>query len=241
MYNTRGDEKNITISSTMNDQVMQTFGRALARSDKETLFKLQVESSVTCSACLLFERCYVQNPIGAKERFYYIGLYRNKYPDSFLILYKDLERKYPKDFIWLKDSLVTSHRHVSEQSLSLHCGGTPKTIVFKFDSVDKRVLWQKSIRDEIVFNQQQQRRGSLRSNSMPQFASSTSSSSSSTRRNSELDQIFSIEKQGCLRQASSRKVSRTRPELQTLFKTPIVNENNNNETQEKTVKFSLKC
>lgn len=222
---------------------MQTFGRALRRSDKETLFKLQVESSVTCSSCLLFEKCCVENPIGAKERFYYVGLYRNKYPDSFLILYKDLEQKYPKDFIWLKDSLVTSHRYVSEQSLSLHCGGGPKTIVFHFETVDKRVLWQKTIRDEIIYLQQQQRRNSCRTSRLPSSASLLSapgSTSSHRGGETEIDQIFSIEKQGCLRQASSRKVNRTRPELQSLFQTPIIKEKND-ETQERTVTFSLDC
>ena len=127
---------------------MKTFGKALRQKTTENLFQLQVHSTVSNSQCLLFDKMWVENPIASKEKSYFVGLYRNQYPDAFLVLYKDATWDYPKDIIWLKDCIITSHRHVSELSISLICGN--KTVLFRFDFTEARELWQKTVRNEII-------------------------------------------------------------------------------------------
>lgn len=188
----------------MGDDTMSRFGKVLRRSECN-LFKLQVETSVNCSDCLMTDYMSVQNPRESREQKYYVGLYRNNHPDSFLIFYIDKERRDPIDMIWLKDCLVTKGKMRLHDTVTIHCP-TSIDVDLILDSSKKRRKWYKTIKAEIEHLQKQKR-----------FSNASLVVSPSKDISEEIDQIFSIEKQGCLRQCSRRSTLGSRTNLKDLF------------------------
>lgn len=190
----------------MGDDTMSRFGKVLRRSECN-LFKLQVETSVNCSDCLLSDYISVQNPRGSRQQKYHVGLYRNNYPDSFLIFYMDKEKREPIDMIWLKDCLVTKEKMRSYDMVTIHFPASIDVDLI-FDSSKKRRRWYRTIKAEIEHLQKQKQK---------RFSNASLAVSSTKDISEEIDQIFSIEKQGCLRQYSRRSTLGSRTNLKDLF------------------------
>lgn len=181
---------------------MRKFNKALRQTQKEALplFQIQIQSTVSTSRCLLFDKIFLESQItGNKEKSYTVGLYRNDFPDSFLVFYKDSTGHYPKEIIWLKDCTFNhGQRHGSNTTVSLLCHGS--AFFLRFDNRQAKEVWEKHIQDEMNFLELSRNRSSS------QCSSSSGSSISD-------DGSFTLDKRTVLRRSRGRKSAN----LQELF------------------------
>ena len=186
----------------MEDRTMKKFGKLLRRSTGD-LFDLQIGTYVSCSKCLMFDRAQVTTQDeGAEQRGVqlttyttrrvrklHIGLYKNLTVGSFLVMFDsggDGEKRSPQNIVWLKKGcIVTKSDGNDKDSLTLHCSEMGD-VECAFDCAAKKKKWYKSIRSELNSHHNNNASHSVRNNA---------------------DQIFTIQKQGCLRQCSKRSSS----------------------------------
>ena len=224
----------------MTDRTMTTFGKLLRRSTGD-LFDLQIGTYVSCSRCLMFDSAQVvtyqdeEACVGGvqytphlychlKVRKLLIGLYKNQTVGSFLVMYNDDDddgvangggrekKKTPLNIVWLKKGCIVTKgvdggSHGSN-SLTLHCSEMGD-VKCTFECSNKSKKWYKSIRSEL---------NNHHSNNNDSDSNNNDVVSRPVRNNA--DQIFTIEKQGCLRQCSKRsssEQSRLAADLKEMF------------------------
>lgn len=178
------------------DSTMTKFGKVLRRSTGD-LFELQVDTYVSCSKCLMFDNAQViqvgervihYQPIYTRpvKRAMCIGLYKNANVGSFLVVYETEsdERKTPRNIIWLKKGCIVSKDEGNHHSVTLHCSEMGD-VECRFECSKESKEWYKSIRSEL---------NNHHNNNINNVA----------RHRNNADQIFTIEKQGCLRRCRKR-------------------------------------
>lgn len=224
----------------MTDRTMSKFGKILRRSTGD-LFDLQIGTYVSCSKCLMFDSAQVvtqpkeqdkevetggvqytpHSYLHSKARKLLIGLYKNQTVGSFLVLYNDdgvdgggcEKKKTPRNIVWLKKGCIVTKggdggSHDSN-CLTLHCSEVGD-VKCTFDCSSKRKKWYKHIKNEL---------NSHHSNSNNDDNDNNNNAVSPSIRNNA-DRIFTIEKQGCLRQCSKRsssEQSRLAADLREMF------------------------
>lgn len=210
----------------MTDRTMKKFGKLLRRSTGD-LFDLQIGTYVSCSKCLMFDSAQIvtqqqergemgdvqYTPHGyrySKVRKLLIGLYKNQTVGSFLVMYNDdvvdsdgvvdgvgrEKKRTPQNIMWLKKGCIvtkggdgSSH---DSNSLTLHCSEMGD-VKCTFDCCSKTKKWYKSIRSELNDHHCNNNNNNNKVESPPLL--------------NNADKIFTIEKQGCLRQCSKRSSS----------------------------------